>query len=77
MYDGAVGHDGVVFLQLEVALVVISGVWKAVDRAALRTGADRHAGNGLVAAHAAHCTCATRTVLRFLNVYTTAQSSFT
>lgn len=65
MNDGAVGHDCVVSLHHVQFALVISGVGQAVDRAALGAGADRHTGDRLVTANAAHCACPA-TVLRFL-----------
>lgn len=55
--DGAVGGDGVFPLlhHGHLAATVIRGVGQTVDGAALRTGRDGHAGNGLGALHAVDC----------------------
>jgi hypothetical protein len=62
--DGAVGYDGL------VSLHVLGSVCQAVDGAALRAGADGHAGDGLVAAHAVHSARPPGTVLRLLSTRT-------
>lgn len=67
MYDGAVGHDCVVPLQqVQLTLVVLSSIRQAIDRAALRAGADGHARYGLAATHTVHCACMTCNLLRLL-----------
>ena len=68
MDDRAVGYDRL------VSLHVLGGVCQAVDGAALRAGADGHAGDGLVAAHAIHCARPPGAVLRLLARGHTRQS---
>ena len=75
MNDRAVGHDCVVSLhQVQFTLVVLSGIRQAVDRAALRAGADGHTGDGLTAAHAVHCASPPNVVFWLLQKHT---STFT
>lgn len=67
MYHRAVGHDRVVSVhQVQLTAAVLRCFVQAVDRAALRAGADGHAGDGLIAADTVHRSCATSAELQVL-----------
>lgn len=69
MYDGVVGHDCMVPLhQVQLAAAVLSRFVKTVDWAALRAGADGHAGDGLITADTINCSRPTSAWLQFLQM---------
>lgn len=69
MYDRVVGHDCVVSLhQVQLAAAVLSRFVKTVDRAALRAGADGHAGDGLITADTINCSRPTSAWLQLLQM---------
>lgn len=74
VYHRAVGHDCVVSLHVHLTFV-IACICQTVDRAALGTGTDWHAGCGLVAPHAVHCTRPTHNVFWLLKITHMADSN--
>lgn len=65
MYDRSAGHDCVVSLYAKLTLIVAC-ICQTVDGAALWTGTDWHARNGLVASYTVYCTRPTHIVFWLL-----------